>query len=158
MTWSWEWLADSIHLGTKHQRTHTSNTLKELRILRGRFKLASGHKTRSSTDWTFPLLKGWQGQHEKALQWFTMPDWTQKPGDWNRSIKCSWNKSYSQPASNPLLEFSFTPSYLCGHSPLSTLSLIFFPFDICPLKRCPVLVKPILPCLTHNIHLLFLPI
>lgn len=91
----------------------------------------------------FQLLQACRNSSEKAPQWLNMPDCTQTTGYWNGSIKCSWNKSYSQPVSNPLRSLSLTPSPLCIRLPLLTFSLIPLPSVICP-QNCVL-------CLLHQL-------
>ena len=121
-------------LGMKHSfwRTHVVTGLKEHRILgataqrdymqcsKAKLQLTLVRaETHGSTDWTFPLLKGSCGDSKRK---FSMPDRTKTTGYRNGSIMCSWNGSCSQPASNPLLPFSCTPSCLYMRSRLSNLS------------------------------------
>lgn len=125
---------------TKRSSPRMHNTLKEHRIQGSSKRLYPRPRvkatictcvraeTHSSTDWTFPLLTGLQRQQlEDPSVVKHSPDCTETTGYWNGSIKCSWNKSYSQPVSNPLPSFSFTPSSLCIHSPPLTFSLISLP-------------------------------
>lgn len=152
-----DWLIWLVWAQGVYIRGHRSNALKELRILRGRFKLAFGHKTCSSTDRTFPFLKACRDSMKRPYRGLPCLIAHSKPAiGTDRSSAAGTNHT----ANLPLILFSSSPSHLpisVGTHPFPTLSLISLPFVICPLKRCPVLVKPILPCLMHNIHLLFLP-
>lgn len=158
MTWNCERMADLIRLGTKclYQRTHKHWTLgRNSGYLGDDSNWLQDIRHAAALIGHFPFLKACRDSMKRPYSGLPCLIEHRKPSiGTDRSSAAGTNHT----ANLPLILFSSSPSHLsCKHSPLSTLSLISLPFDICPLKRCPVLVKPILPCLMYNIPLLFYP-
>lgn len=102
-------------------------------------------ETHGSTDWTFPFLKGFCGDSKKKFSILIA----------QRQVAIGTDRSSAagtdHAANPPLIIFSLS----LAHPPASTRVHAFqicLLSDICPLKWCLLLVKPILPGLAYNIH------